>query len=375
MLFQFGKKDNKNIQNQTISRWRQLSLDRSSDKSSRVQKEAKEAGQGVLTDENFEITASESVACVTNTGNWQVGQFDAGAGEYVRVIENGRGSSKAVSSNDGQELSKDDQVDFEDLAQEEVCVIKPQSAISSDVNASLQSCSGDTQKESVAFGVVTDTAKKDINHNVNYKGSFVSQPQYSQQNVQPSVQRSTRPSYTAASSVSSSSASNSGVTRRGVSSSSAYQQPQYSQPSALRSQSDLRNNSASESSKRQQPKSSGVGQAQQQTAHGYNEADVKTALGYGTLIDGKFSFDAPVRIDGSLSGEVRSSSLLIVGEQASINAKVEVGSLVVFGDVTGEIRVRDLVEVKSGGRLRADIIADRIIIERGGIFNGQYRMS
>ena len=97
---------------------------------------------------------------------------------------------------------------------------------------------------------------------------------------------------------------------------------------------------------------------------------VKEAIGAGTVIEGKLSFDSPVKIDGTLKGDVTSTSTLIVGEQGSIEAKIEVGSLVVLGYVTGDVFADDLVEIKAGGTIEGDITTRRIIIEDGGMFHG-----
>lgn len=97
---------------------------------------------------------------------------------------------------------------------------------------------------------------------------------------------------------------------------------------------------------------------------------VKEAIGAGTVIEGKLSFDAPVRIDGSLRGEISSSSTLIVGEQGNIEADLQVGSAVIFGQVNGSIQADDLVEIRAGGILTGDIKTKRVMIEDGGIFKG-----
>ena len=97
---------------------------------------------------------------------------------------------------------------------------------------------------------------------------------------------------------------------------------------------------------------------------------IKTAIAPGTVIEGRFTFDSPVRIDGDMTGEIISSSTLIVGEQASVKAKIKVGSLIIFGKVVGEIQADDLVEIKEGGSLEASIDTDRIAIEEGGYFRG-----
>ena len=102
--------------------------------------------------------------------------------------------------------------------------------------------------------------------------------------------------------------------------------------------------------------------------------NVKSALGPGTVIEGKFTFESPVSIDGNLTGEVFSSSVLIVGEHANINAKIHVGSLVVLGRVNGEVRVKDLVEIKPSGHLEADIYTKRFVMDQGGFYSGVCKM-
>ncbi len=99
-------------------------------------------------------------------------------------------------------------------------------------------------------------------------------------------------------------------------------------------------------------------------------SNVRSALGPGTVIEGTFRFDTPVCIDGTLTGEVFSSSVLIAGSQASVNARVKVGSLVILGHVVGDIEANDLIEIRAGGNLQGDISAHRIVIEDGGVFNG-----
>ena len=98
--------------------------------------------------------------------------------------------------------------------------------------------------------------------------------------------------------------------------------------------------------------------------------NIRSALGCGTVIEGKFTFDSPVRIDGALTGEVISNSLLIVGEHAVVRARVEVGSLIVLGEVTGDVIAEDLIEIRSTGQLRGDIVSHRLAVQEGGFFQG-----
>ena len=100
------------------------------------------------------------------------------------------------------------------------------------------------------------------------------------------------------------------------------------------------------------------------------EQDIRSALGPGTVIEGKLRFDAPVRIDGNLIGEVTSSSMLVVGEQAVVKAIVSVGTLVVRGQVTGQVEAADKVEIKEGGILEANVKTKQLVIDEGGFFRG-----
>ena len=100
-------------------------------------------------------------------------------------------------------------------------------------------------------------------------------------------------------------------------------------------------------------------------------SNIKAAIGPGTVIEGKLSFENPVRIDGTLIGEISSTSSLIVGEQGTIKANLKVNSLVVLGQVIGNVNADDLVEIRKGGRLEADIKTARLVIEDGGFFRGK----
>lgn len=102
--------------------------------------------------------------------------------------------------------------------------------------------------------------------------------------------------------------------------------------------------------------------------------NIQSALGSGTMIEGRFSFETPVRIDGSMKGEIKSSSALIVGKNANVNANIKVGALIVLGNVEGEIEAEDLIEIRSSGVLLGDIITKRIALEEGGVFSGSCTM-
>lgn len=104
-------------------------------------------------------------------------------------------------------------------------------------------------------------------------------------------------------------------------------------------------------------------------------AKLRTALGPGTVIQGKLSFDAPVRIDGKLSGEIFATKDLIVGKTGDINADIHTAFLVVLGKVKGKIKASDGIELLNGAVLEADISTPKLIMEEGAVFRGNCQMT
>ena len=99
-------------------------------------------------------------------------------------------------------------------------------------------------------------------------------------------------------------------------------------------------------------------------------SQISSALGPGAIIDGGFCFDEPICVDGELSGEIKSNSFLIVGEQAIIDANIEVAGIIILGKVSGKVKASEFVEIRNGGELDSDVYCPKIIIEDGASFNG-----
>lgn len=102
---------------------------------------------------------------------------------------------------------------------------------------------------------------------------------------------------------------------------------------------------------------------------------IRSALGPGTVIQGKLSFDTPVRIDGKLSGEVYSTKPLVVGESGDIVADIQVSTLIVMGRVSGSIKATERIEILKSGVLSGEISTPSLVIEEGARFTGGCQMS
>ena len=104
------------------------------------------------------------------------------------------------------------------------------------------------------------------------------------------------------------------------------------------------------------------------------QGEINTLLGRGSSFDGKLTFEGTVRIDGKLSGEIFSNDVLVVGEGAEVSAEIDVGVIIVEGNVNGNIRAKRGVELHAPARVRGNIETPSLFIDKGVIFEGQCRM-
>jgi cytoskeletal protein CcmA (bactofilin family) len=105
-----------------------------------------------------------------------------------------------------------------------------------------------------------------------------------------------------------------------------------------------------------------------------NINDVHTILGPESSFEGKLVFDGTVRIDGKFKGEIQTNNVLVVGQGAHVEATINVGSVIINGDVIGDVTAKQSVEIHAPGRLRGNINTPQIMIAKGVIFDGTCRM-
>ena len=61
---------------------------------------------------------------------------------------------------------------------------------------------------------------------------------------------------------------------------------------------------------------------------------------------------------------------LVVGPSAKISADVIAREVVIYGNVKGNLRARDRIEIKKDGSVVGDLTTARIMIEDGAYFKG-----
>jgi cytoskeletal protein CcmA (bactofilin family) len=102
--------------------------------------------------------------------------------------------------------------------------------------------------------------------------------------------------------------------------------------------------------------------------------DLNALLGRGSEFDGKLTFEGTVRIDGKFTGTIVTNDVLVVGEGAKINAEISCGTVIVHGEINGNVKAKNAVELHHPAKVRGNIEAPSLMVEKGVIFEGQCKM-
>ncbi|MCG8419705.1 MAG: polymer-forming cytoskeletal protein [Proteobacteria bacterium] len=100
-------------------------------------------------------------------------------------------------------------------------------------------------------------------------------------------------------------------------------------------------------------------------------SEITTLLGKGSDFEGKLTFEGAVRIEGKFKGEVFSDDVLVVGEEAYVEAEINIGEIIIQGTIVGNIRAKRAIEIRQPGRVKGDITTPSLQIERGVVFEGR----
>ncbi|MEX2047475.1 MAG: polymer-forming cytoskeletal protein [Chloroflexota bacterium] len=97
-------------------------------------------------------------------------------------------------------------------------------------------------------------------------------------------------------------------------------------------------------------------------------------FGPDSQVSGKLHFEGAVQIDGTFTGSITTDDLLVIGEHAKITADINCGSAVVSGEVAGNFRARESVELLASARVKGDITSPTFAMTKGALFDGISKM-
>ena len=103
--------------------------------------------------------------------------------------------------------------------------------------------------------------------------------------------------------------------------------------------------------------------------------DFDTVLSPDIEFSGTLRFDKPFLIQGKVSGEINATSLLMIAEEAVVEANIKASKVIILGTVRGSVTATEKVEVAITGKLTGNVTAPEITMETGCYFSGRCIMT
>jgi cytoskeletal protein CcmA (bactofilin family) len=100
-----------------------------------------------------------------------------------------------------------------------------------------------------------------------------------------------------------------------------------------------------------------------------------TLISQGTIVNGDLVSEGDLRIDGTINGNVSSNAKIIVGPNGYVEGNIDGGQADINGRVSGNIRVKELLQLRGECNVQGNIAAAKLQIEPTATFNGQCQMA
>ncbi|HEX2533931.1 MAG TPA: polymer-forming cytoskeletal protein, partial [Chitinophagaceae bacterium] len=99
-----------------------------------------------------------------------------------------------------------------------------------------------------------------------------------------------------------------------------------------------------------------------------------TLISAGTTLTGDVHSENDLRIDGTVYGNVTSTSKIIIGPTGIIEGNIDGQQADITGKVTGNIAVRELLQLRGQCDVQGNIHAAKLQVDPTAQFNGQVQM-
>lgn len=102
--------------------------------------------------------------------------------------------------------------------------------------------------------------------------------------------------------------------------------------------------------------------------------EVTVILQKGSVMEGRLQFEGTGRIDGEFKGDIFTPDILIIGDDAKVNGRIEADIVIVSGHFEGDIFATQRVEVQSPAVVKGTIQTSILQVEEGAVFDGKTKM-
>lgn len=104
------------------------------------------------------------------------------------------------------------------------------------------------------------------------------------------------------------------------------------------------------------------------------KSQINSVIGPGINWLGDLRGSGGIRIEGTITGEIAISGLVVVGESGKVECEqLKADTVIIAGTVKGNITSQKL-EIRSSGKVWGDVVTSSFSSEDGAFFRGQMRM-
>jgi cytoskeletal protein CcmA (bactofilin family) len=104
-----------------------------------------------------------------------------------------------------------------------------------------------------------------------------------------------------------------------------------------------------------------------------NTEKLESFVGANSSFKGDVNTKGTLRVDGVVEGNI-TADWVVLGDKAQVKGDISVRGIVIGGRVDGNVRAKEIVEIKNKGRLSGEVVTNKLVVAEGGVLEGRSRM-
>ena len=99
-----------------------------------------------------------------------------------------------------------------------------------------------------------------------------------------------------------------------------------------------------------------------------------TLISAGTTLNGDIISENDLRVDGTIKGNIKCSSKIIIGPTGFVDGHIESANADITGKVQGNVVVKEFLQLRGESKVTGNLTAAKLQIDPTATFNGQCHM-
>jgi cytoskeletal protein CcmA (bactofilin family) len=101
----------------------------------------------------------------------------------------------------------------------------------------------------------------------------------------------------------------------------------------------------------------------------------ETVVGPSVKIQGDLNSEGNIKIEGQVTGKIKTSQSVFVNQGAKIAADILAGNAIIGGEIQGNLKISSQLILQNTAKLNGDITCEVLRVEDGAQFTGKCTMN